>query len=1017
MSTILFTEQVTPASPSVGKVRLFIDNNDSTLKSVDFNGVVTTYGGALTTEQIQDLVGAFISAGSTKVLINYNDVGNILTIDIDETQIDHTALLNIGTNTHSQIDTHLASTLNPHSVTKTQVGLSNVPNLDTSNPANITQDITHRFATDTEKSTWNGKQDSITGAATTITASNLTASKALTSDVSGKVAVSSVSSTELGYISGVTSAIQTQLGNKVTGNTSITGATATKLTYDSKGLVTSGTQASLNDLSDVLYNSPILDEVLKWNGTKFVNGNPATVNAGAGVAQFLSVTASGIGAYELMSKSPDSNTEIIESIVVNNNTVLLEGYIGDAVIGGTQIDAGIWEFNLYSYVDTIAGVSNFVIEIYTRTSGGTETLLFSLDSQTINSTSIILTTSQTVQPSFTCNATDKLLFKIYGKTTNTSNTIVYLVHSGTVNYSHFHTPLVTRHNDLAGLQGGTTGQQYHLTSSEYTGTGTGNFVRALSPNITTPTGIVKSDVGLSNVDNTSDTTKNSAAVTLTNKAISGSSNTLSNIGYSSLSLTGSIVNTDISVSADIALSKLATVTTGKTLQSNITTGLIEASSVTNTELGYLSGVTSALQTQLSGKAPLVSPALTGTPSAPTATLGTYTTQIATTAFVLANIGTPPDATTIAKGIVQLSGDLAGTAAAPSVVKIRGSSVSATAPSDGETLVWNSATSEYAPQGPVTTTTVNTVSDINTQLTNTSNYYQIFIGSVPGQRVTLPDATTIGLADDFFIINDSSTIIPVYNFVGTLQGIVYPQMYGEFMLTVQTTSAGEWFNEIAFPNYQQQSVLYDDFINSGTSSLTIGMLGWAIVTGTGGNVTYSAGTANDYGVVTLSSGTSTTTGAAIHLGNTATVAGGGISVFEYRIRVPVLSTVAQEFNLFIGTNNNITTNAVPTNGIFFSYERITSVNWLCNTTNGGTRTTVTSTIPIVANTWFKLTGVVNAAGTQVDFYINGTFVGSSTTNITTSTIAPNLTIRKTVGTTAMTVGCDYFYHTKTFSVIR
>jgi hypothetical protein len=47
-----------------------------------------------------------------------------------------------------------------------------------------------------------------------------------------------------------------------------------------------------------------------------------------------------------------------------------------------------------------------------------------------------------------------------------------------------------------------------------------------SPVINTPTGIVKADVGLGNVDNTSDATKNAAAVTLTNKTINGASNTL-----------------------------------------------------------------------------------------------------------------------------------------------------------------------------------------------------------------------------------------------------------------------------------------------------------------------------------------------------------------------------------------------------------------------------------------------------------------------------------------------------------
>ena len=40
-----------------------------------------------------------------------------------------------------------------------------------------------------------------------------------------------------------------------------------------------------------------------------------------------------------------------------------------------------------------------------------------------------------------------------------------------------------------------------------------------SPVINTPTGIAKGDVGLGNVDNTSDATKNSATVTLTNKTL------------------------------------------------------------------------------------------------------------------------------------------------------------------------------------------------------------------------------------------------------------------------------------------------------------------------------------------------------------------------------------------------------------------------------------------------------------------------------------------------------------------
>lgn len=63
-----------------------------------------------------------------------------------------------------------------------------------------------------------------------------------------------------------------------------------------------------------------------------------------------------------------------------------------------------------------------------------------------------------------------------------------------------------------------------------------------SPVINTPTGIVKGDVGLGNVDNTSDATKNSASVTLTNHSIDGGNNTLSNIANGSLSNSTMTIN-------------------------------------------------------------------------------------------------------------------------------------------------------------------------------------------------------------------------------------------------------------------------------------------------------------------------------------------------------------------------------------------------------------------------------------------------------------------------------------------
>lgn len=76
-------------------------------------------------------------------------------------------------------------------------------------------------------------------------------------------------------------------------------------------------------------------------------------------------------------------------------------------------------------------------------------------------------------------------------------------------------------------------------------------------------------------------------------------------------IANSLMNVDINASAAIDYSKLAALTLGRALQSNVTTGYIEASAITNAELGYLSGVTSAVQTQIDGKLSLAGGTMTG----------------------------------------------------------------------------------------------------------------------------------------------------------------------------------------------------------------------------------------------------------------------------------------------------------------------------------------------------------------------------------------------------------------------
>ncbi len=64
--------------------------------------------------------------------------------------------------------------------------------------------------------------------------------------------------------------------------------------------------------------------------------------------------------------------------------------------------------------------------------------------------------------------------------------------------------------------------------------------------------------------------------------------------------------------------------------------ILDGALISTTQLNYLNTLSSNAQTQIDNKAPLSSASLTGIPTAPTAAVGTNTTQIATTAFVNAN---------------------------------------------------------------------------------------------------------------------------------------------------------------------------------------------------------------------------------------------------------------------------------------------------------------------------------------------------------------------------------------------
>lgn len=315
----------------------------------------------------------------------------------------------------------------------------------------------------------------------------------------------------------------------------------------------------LGDLANVTAPTPALDDVLRFNGTEWVNGAPVTSSASVGIEFFMddtTIVPTGVANSNkimTLSKTPVTSTpEDVDTISVTAATspAFGEAYLYNSALGRTLLDGGVWTFNTYASVNsTLAGrISSIKRSLYAvivssgtlSTSGtGTTRTAYSYNSSpflsgdvgadktyasyiqtptglyqisgylnTTSSTLIVPSTYvnetgvayskwkylfQSQTPTITSlntnyalyntdvaasgiaiNTTDKLGEIIFGISNNTTS--IYFTHNGTDHYSHFETPLITLHNNLAGLQGGNGTEMYHLSAAQYSGLSSGGSV-------------------------------------------------------------------------------------------------------------------------------------------------------------------------------------------------------------------------------------------------------------------------------------------------------------------------------------------------------------------------------------------------------------------------------------------------------------------------------------------------------------------------------------------------------------
>lgn len=145
-------------------------------------------------------------------------------------------------------------------------------------------------------------------------------------------------------------------------------------------------------------------------------------------------------------------------------------------------------------------------------------------------------------------------------------------------------------------------------------------------------------------------------------------------------------------------------------------------------------------------------------------------------------------------------------------------------------------------------------------------------------------------------------------------------------------------------------------------------------------------------------------------------GAGVWNFETSININTLSDATNRFRWISGFGSN-GANTQEGDGVFFTYDEggtlngtAASPNWQCVTVANLVRTLTTTSTAVTANAWTKLRIEVNAAGTSVAFYVNGTLVATHTTNIPLASsnrfVLVKQGIAKTLGVTARLVYCDY-----------
>lgn len=179
--------------------------------------------------------------------------------------------------------------------------------------------------------------------------------------------------------------------------------------------------------------------------------------------------------------------------------------------------------------------------------------------------------------------------------------------------------------------------------------------------------------------------------------------------------------------------------------------------------------------------------------------------------------------------------------------------------------------------------------------------------------------------------------------------------------------------------------------------------------------------NHPGIISLTTGTTATGRAGLMMGNNGGVVltGGKIRFGAVLRIITALSDASQTYTIRMGLFTEVAIDSSA--GVYFRYTHGTNGGkWQGVARSGGVESTVDTGVTPDTTTWHRYEFEINAAGTSVEFFIDGISVGTISSNLPISSeslrLAP-FNVVKSVGTTARVFHLDAYWYIAEFTTER